>query len=140
MGIVTSVSFAAEDQRVVTGSFDGSVKVWHCASGVCEMTLSTLSGSAPILSLAVCPVEDLVLTGSLDGRCRLWELSTGSMSQVFEAGEAVRSVAISRDGCHILCGDADGSCRFWNLKTRKSKQVYLQRGEPILSVMLHSLD
>lgn len=139
-GIVTCVSFAAEDQRVVTGSFDGSVKIWHCASGVCEMTLPA---SAPVLSLAV--AENLVLTGSLDGQCRLWTVSAGcgsggSVFQVFEAGEAVRSVAISRDGDHILCGDAAGSCRFWNLKTQKSQQVYLHRGEPILNVMLHSLD
>lgn len=134
-GIVTSVSFT-EDQRVVTGSFDGSIKVWHSDSGMCEMTLS---GHAPILTLAVCLVENLVLTGSLDGRCRLWALSTRA-SQVFEAGEAVRSVAISRDGCHILCGDADGSCKFWNRKTEKCRQISLQRGEPILSVMLHSLE
>eukprot|EP00438_Fugacium_kawagutii_P027453 Skav208104 [mRNA] locus=scaffold1681:278797:279102:- [translate_table: standard] len=100
----------------------------------------TLEGSTPILSLAV--AENLVLTGSLDGQCRLWTVSAGcgSMFQVFEAGEAVRSVAISRDGGHILCGDAAGSCRFWNLKTQKSQQVYLHRGEPILNVMLHSLD
>ena len=130
-GVLTSVAFAAEDQRVITGSFDGSVKVWRCISGDCEMTFS---GSSPVLALAVS--ANLAVAGCFDGRCVLWALDTGSCSQTIEGSDAVRSVAISRDGDQLLSGDAAGSCRFWNLKTGLCKQTYLTRGEPILHVML----
>ncbi len=68
---VTSVAFSPDDSRVVTGSADGTAKIWDILKG---NEILTLKGhSEELTAVAFSPGDgQTVLTGSRDGTCILW--------------------------------------------------------------------
>jgi len=72
---VTSVAFSLDGQRIVTGSYDRTAKVWEAASG---RELVTLKGhSDAVWSIAISPDGQRIVTGSVDQTARVWEASNG---------------------------------------------------------------
>jgi WD40 repeat protein len=67
---VTSVAFAPNGQRVVTGSADSTAKVWDASTG---NEILTLAGhSEEVTTVSFSPAGKSILTGSRDGTCILW--------------------------------------------------------------------
>jgi hypothetical protein len=72
---ISSVAFAPDSQTIVTGSLDGSAKVWDADDG---RELRTLSGhSSWILSVAYSQDGGRILTGSQDRTVRVWDAQSG---------------------------------------------------------------
>jgi WD40 repeat protein len=66
---VLYLTFSPEGQRVVTGNFNGTARVWDLLSGESRM----LAGhQAPVLWAAFSPDGRYVLSASQDGTVRLW--------------------------------------------------------------------
>ena len=62
--------------RIITGSFDKTCKVWDAESGDC---LHTLRGHlTEIVCLCFNPQSTLIATGSMDNTAKLWDVNTGS--------------------------------------------------------------
>lgn len=58
--------------KIVTGSFDRTAKLWDTNTG---KLLSTFSGhSMEIVCLSFDPTGFLVATGSMDGTAKIWEV------------------------------------------------------------------
>lgn len=70
--VTTSVAFARDDSRVVTGSDDHSVRVWDAATG--EATAVFFGHRAGVESVAFAPGDTVVLTAGGDGVVNFWEL------------------------------------------------------------------
>ena len=69
------MAFSPDGQRIVTGSYDRTAKVWEAASG---QELLTLKGhSARILSVAFSPDGQRIVTGSDDETAKVWEAASG---------------------------------------------------------------
>ena len=67
---VTTVAFSADARRVVTGSWDGTAKVWDTATG---RLLYILDNGPPIRSARFSPQNsNRVVTAGQDGSVRLW--------------------------------------------------------------------
>lgn len=61
--------------KVVTGSFDRTAKLWDAQNG---QLLSTFSGhTMEIVCLQFDPTGFLVATGSMDGSAKIWDVETG---------------------------------------------------------------
>ena len=68
---VTTVAVLDAD-RIVSGSFDGALKVWSVASGEC---LQTLSGhSCCVFAVAVLDA-DRIVSVSYDGALKVWSVA-----------------------------------------------------------------
>ena len=109
---MNSVAFSPDGDRVLTGSDDGTARLWSLETGE---TLQSFAGhSRPVFSVAFSPDGARVLTGSGDGTARLWSLETGETLQSF-AGHSgfVSSVAFSPDSARVLTGSRDGTARLW---------------------------
>jgi len=66
---VLYLAFSPEGQRVVTGNFNGTARIWDLRSGESRM----LTGhQAPVLWVAFSPDGRYVLSASQDGTVRLW--------------------------------------------------------------------
>jgi WD40 repeat protein/serine/threonine protein kinase len=107
---VTSVVSSRDGSRLVTGSLDGTVKLWDAATGAALATFAGHDGA--VRSVALAGDGHTIVSGGDDGTLRLWDGATGVEVLVsYTHGAAVRSVAISRDGNLVASGSDDGTAR-----------------------------
>src|SRR6185369_10705280 len=69
-GRVLSLAFAPTEQRLVSGSADGTAMVWDLVTGVGRRALAGHDG--PVRSVAVSTDGQLIATGSQDGSVKVW--------------------------------------------------------------------
>ena len=78
-GSVLSVAFSKDGTRLVSGSSDGTVKIWSAGSAgtfECESTLSGHDGW--VLSVCFSPDGKQIASGSKDNTMRIWDAATGA--------------------------------------------------------------
>lgn len=66
---------------LVTGSTDGTAKVWQVASGCCHQTLRGHTGA--VLCLVLDAPGRTAFTGSTDATIRAWDILSGGQLRVF---------------------------------------------------------
>ena len=98
---------SALDGRIITGSEDGTVKVWR--DGVCARTIQ--AHTEWVTEVAVLPGGARFVSVSTDGTAKLWTLD-GVLERTFEMGNnTVLCVAALPDGVHFVVGLGDGPNR-----------------------------
>ena len=116
--IVTSVAFNHDGSRIVSGSFDKTVRVWNAATGTC---VATLTGHSDLVrSVAFNHDGSRIVSGSKDKTVRVWNAETGEQMMKFTHDDWVASVAFSPDGTRIVSASNDNSLRLWNANTGKT--------------------
>jgi len=73
MGRVVAVAFSADGTAVLTGSMDGTARLWNPATG---KELLRVVGGGPV---AFHPDRSIFATSAPDGLVRLWEFSSGRL-------------------------------------------------------------
>jgi WD40 repeat protein len=97
---------------VLTGSWDGTAKLWNADTGALVRTFTGHGG--PVYSATFSPNGSQVLTGSLDCTAKLWNADTGMEIRSFTGDkDGVGSVAFSPNGTKVLTGSWDGLARLW---------------------------
>ena len=122
-----SVAFSPDGLRIVTGSYDGTARVWEAASG---QPLPPLKGhSAEIRSVAFSPDGQRIVTGSSDETAKVWEAASGKELVTLNGHSgSIFSVAFSPDGQRIVTGNADATAKVWEAAN----------GQPLLTLKGHS--
>ena len=76
-GPVRSVAFSSDGRQILTGSWDGTAKLWDSTSGD---LLRTFEGHTNyILSVAFSPDGQRIVTGSRDQTAKVWDAATGNV-------------------------------------------------------------
>src|SRR5262249_8665581 len=102
---VHSVAFSPDGKRIVSGSFDNTVKVWDADKGT--KTFSLKGHSGPVESVAFSPDGKRIVSGSRDGTVKVWDAGTGVEAFSLKGQGVVASVAFSPDGKRIVSGSWD---------------------------------
>ena len=82
---VTTLAFSHDGRRIVTGSWDGTAKVWDAATGD---LLYILDSGRPVRSARFSPRDSgLLVTAESDGNVRLWCTHPGTASAAQASGD-----------------------------------------------------
>ncbi len=80
--VCTCGGFTPDGKRAVTGSADGSVRVWNPKTGACELLLAgKYFHESGVSTLALHAEQPLLLTGSMDHTARLVNLASGKVKK-----------------------------------------------------------
>jgi WD40 repeat protein len=109
---VVTAAFSPDGQRVVTGAFDGSARIWDAEKGQMLKSLDTEPDQV-VFDACWSDEGDKVLTlAPRDKAVRVWNPETGELITRLEHDEALRAVAYSPDGMRILTVPWDGTSAF----------------------------
>ena len=111
---VTAVAWSPDGCHILTGSDDGTARIWDATTG--DNTL-TLTHTDPVNAVAWSPDGCHILTASWDGTARIWDATTGDNTLILTHTDPVNAVAWSPDGHHILTGSYDGAACIWDATT-----------------------
>ena len=111
---VTSATWSPDATHILTGSQDGTARIWDTTTGDNTLTVTTNSG---IEAVAWSPDATHILTGSQDGTARIWDTTTGDNTLTLTNAHTVTAVAWSPDRTRILTACADGTARIWDATT-----------------------
>ena len=127
--VVSSVDIA--DGKIVSGSWDKTIKVWDLET---EKLLNTLKGHSDLVS-SVDIADGKIVSGSLDKTIKVWDLNTGKMLNTLKGhSEGVLTVVIS-DG-RIISGSLDKTIRVWDLETGEILNTLKGHSEGVRSVVI----
>jgi hypothetical protein len=123
---VQAVAFSPDGSQVLTGSDDGTARLWSAQDG--KPIGEAMRHASSVLAVAFSPGGSRVLTGSDDGTARLWSAQDGKpIGEAMRHADWVQAVAFSPDGSQVLTGSDDGTARLWSA----------QDGKPIGEAMRH---
>lgn len=111
---VKAVTFSPDGSEVITGSEDGTVRIWDIAT---RTVLKTLTGHCnAVWDVAFSPDGQRLATASEDGTARLWDPRSGQPLLTL-AGHTnpVHGVAFSADGRRLATAAGDGTARVWDV-------------------------
>jgi WD40 repeat protein/S1-C subfamily serine protease len=101
------VAFAHDGSRMVSGSYDGTVRVWDRGGFHQRHVLSGHRGW--VCAVALSPDGRKALSGGTDRVLRLWDIENGKLLREFEGhGDWILAVAFTADGRRALSA---GGCR-----------------------------
>src|SRR5882724_7921419 len=73
---VSSVAFSPDGSKIVSGSWDKTIRIWDASTGV-EMLPPLQGHDGCISSVAFSPDGSKIVSGSDDKTIRIWDVSTG---------------------------------------------------------------
>jgi WD40 repeat protein len=122
-GTVYSATFSPDGARVLTGSYDGTVRLWEAETGV-EIMQFAASGKV-VAAVAFSPDGTRIAAGLGDpassrtgGEVRVWDAKTQrELIQVRGAFGNIDSISFSRDRLRIAAASDDGIARILDAGT-----------------------
>jgi WD40 repeat protein len=115
-GVTAEVRVTTDGRRVVSGSWDKTIRVWDLDSG---RLIRTLRGHSHYINgLSIIPDGKYVLSGGWDRMLRLWDLETGKCLKAFKGHQGgIDAVCITPDGRRAISADRNNTICHWNLET-----------------------
>ncbi len=113
---VNSVAFSPDSTKIISGSYDKTIKIWDANTGQC---LKTLEGhSRYVSSVAYSPDGTKIISGSYDYTIKIWNANTGECLKTLKGHKyTVESVAYSPDSKRIISGSSDETIKIWDANT-----------------------
>lgn len=105
--------------RIVTGSFDKTAKVWNATTGACSQTF--YGHTAEVVAAEFDPSNvRMMATASMDHTARVFHVETGQETHMLTDHMAeVIAAHFSRDGNLLLTGSFDSNAFIWDLRSKE---------------------
>ncbi|KAK2846443.1 hypothetical protein Q5P01_009442 [Channa striata] len=122
-GKVLSARFLLDNARIVSGSYDRTLKLWDLRSKVCMKTVFAGSSCNDI----VC-TEQCVMSGHFDKKVRFWDIRAESIVRELELLGRVTSLDLNHDRTELLTCSRDDLIKIIDLRTNAVKQTFSAQG------------
>lgn len=127
---IYSVAITPDGKLAVSGSYDGTLKVWDLLSGKCTATFK--GHKWDVRSVAVTFDGKGIVSGSSDNTLKVWDLASGKCTATFKGQKgAVYCVAISPDDQRAVSGFSDGTLKVWDLASGRCLATMEGHTDPI---------
>jgi tricorn protease-like protein len=117
---VSSAAFSPDGKRLVSGSWDTTIKVWDVESGAEVMTLR--GDNKWVTAVAFSLDGTRIASGGEGKTITVWDLNSGSELMSFHGhNDYIDSLTFSSDGKHIVSGggEIDKTVKVWDAATGK---------------------
>jgi WD40 repeat protein len=116
---VQSVCWSPNDERVVSGSYDGTARVWDVKSGEPVQGLNPIkTGHHSVYAVSYSPKAKTIATGGYS-ECgiKIWDAKTGKVLSTITLDFAVWSLAWTSNEKKLIAGSPDASIRIFDTAT-----------------------
>ncbi len=124
-GEVISINFNSDGDKILTGSFDYTAKVWDALSGdlICDLSEHEAEISACQFNFS----GSHIVTSSIDRTCKLWDLrNTNKSLFTFEGhNHEILDVTFNLSGTKIASASGDGTAKIYNTKTFQNEHTLI---------------
>ncbi|XP_036086541.1 WD repeat-containing protein 86 isoform X2 [Rousettus aegyptiacus] len=126
---------AAAGGLLVTGSTDGTAKVWQVASGSCHQTLRGHTGA--VLCLVLDAPSHTAFTGSTDATVRAWDILSGEQLRVFREHQG-SVICLELANQHVYSGSADRTVKCWLADTGERVRTFTAHRHSVSALKYHA--
>jgi WD40 repeat protein len=121
---IFGIGFSRDGRTLVTGNFNGSVKLWDVASG---QLLRTLDGHTDVVYKGVFSHDEKILAScSRDGKIKLWDPATGRELRTLTGhARPIKAVAFSPNGKMLASVSNDGTLRLWDVASGSEQKSFV---------------
>lgn len=129
-------------RRIITGSWDGSLRLWDLENGTqIGEDWRDEGEKKAVCTIALSPTGGIVTNGITDGTVRLWDVETGKViAKLTGHTTAVLSVCWSADRERVVSGSWDGTTRVWNINSEETIIGPIKTGHESVHVVMYSPD
>ncbi|KAK0649176.1 hypothetical protein B0T16DRAFT_326365 [Cercophora newfieldiana] len=124
-------SLQFNDQYLVSGSRDRSLKIWDLETRRCLRTLVKHRGSVLCLQFDSDPEEDIVVSGSSDSDVIVWRFSTGAEIQTLRHAHKESVLNVKFDKRILVTCSKDKTIKIFNRKPLRHGDLGYQEVEPV---------
>jgi WD40 repeat protein len=110
---ITDIDSTSEIQLMISGSDDGTVRLWNSKSG---SFIRCLGRSIDVSTVAISPDGKRALAGDINGVVKLWDSNTGALLREFRGESICYRVAFSEDMRLVMSGNLS-SAWVWKIDT-----------------------
>lgn len=134
---VVGLVFTANSQKLISSSFDQTIKIWDLESGAC---LQTLQIQAPVYRIAINQNSTILASGSNCGDILLWNIATGEiLKRLIGHTLTVVDLSFQPEGKFLASSSFDTSIKIWDLDTEDCVNTLTGHTQLVSSVNFNSL-
>jgi WD40 repeat protein/DNA-binding SARP family transcriptional activator len=111
-GYVNALVFSPDSEHLLTGSDDGTARVWNARSGALARTLRGHEGT--VRSVAYSDDGQLIATAGSDGTVRVWPAHGGDPVILVGHEGQVNTASFDARGDRLVSAGTDGTIRVWD--------------------------
>jgi WD40 repeat protein len=148
-GAISGISFAPNNQTVLTAGRDGTVKQWQLNVPP-HRTLAEATKPVAVADVEAVPVASVsgqivavasnsasFVSGGPDGIVRVFNAADGAARELLDQPGAVRSLTISPNSTLVASGSEAGAVKLWNLADGADRLQLLGHDGPVRGVVFH---
>ena len=133
--VMSTISYSADGNFIVTGGFDGKIKVWNVTSGFCFVTFN--EHTSGVTALKFSRNKKYFVSSSLDGTVRAFDMTRYRNFKTFTGPRLVQfsCVAIDYSGELVAAGAQDVfEIYLWSMKFGRILEVLSGHEGPVMSL------
>jgi len=122
-GDVLSAVYSPDRDKILSGSSDGTIKLWNIATGECIRTFKGHSDC--VSSIIYSPDGKKILSASTDKTIKEWDVETGRCIRTYLGhSDKINSAVYSPNGGKILSASDDKTIMEWDVEGEKCIKIY----------------